>query len=52
MPDDIVFTLDYSVRSAQTAVYKLLKLNKLPTPIYKGHHNPLILLRTIKTVFR
>lgn len=52
MPDDIVFTLDYSVRSAQTAVYKLLKLNKRPTPIYKGHHNPLILLRTIKTVFR
>lgn len=52
MPDDIVFTLDYSVRSAQTAVYKLLKLNKLPTPIYKGHHNPLIVLRTIKTVFR
>ena len=52
MPDDIVFTLDYSVRSAQTAVYKLLKINKLPTPIYKGHHNPLIVLRTIKTVFR
>lgn len=52
MPDDIVFTLDYSVRSAQTAVYKLLKLNKRPTPIYKGHHNPLIVLRTIKTVFR
>jgi oleate hydratase len=52
MPDDIVFTLDYSVRSAQTAVYKLLKINKLPTPIYKGHHNLWIVLRTIKTVFR
>jgi oleate hydratase len=52
MPDDIVFTLDYSVRSAQTAVYKLLKLDKTPTPIYKGHHNPWIILRTIKTVFR
>lgn len=52
IPDDIVFTLDYSVRSAQTAVYTLLKLNKKPTPIYKGHYNPLIILRTIKTVFR
>ena len=28
IPDDVVFTVEYSVRSAQTAVYSLLNLNK------------------------
>ena len=41
--DDIVFTMDYSVRGAQTAVYKLLNLNKKVTPIYKGQHDVRIL---------
>ncbi|MGI6394632.1 MAG: oleate hydratase [bacterium] len=52
MDEDIVFTLDYSVRSAQAAVYKLLNIDKKPTKIYKGYRNPLIVLRTIRTVFR
>jgi oleate hydratase len=30
MPDDVVFTVEYSVRSAQVAVYELLKLDKQP----------------------
>jgi oleate hydratase len=33
LPDDIVFTIEYSVRSAQTAVYRLLGLDKLPPPV-------------------
>jgi oleate hydratase len=33
IPDDCVFTVEYSVRGAQTAVYKLLPdLGKEPTP--------------------
>lgn len=41
--DDIVFTMDYSVRSAQTAVYKFLNLNKKVTPIYKGQYDVRVL---------
>lgn len=32
IPDDVVFTVEYSVRTAQTAVFKLLGLNKHPNP--------------------
>lgn len=52
IPDDIVFTLEYSVRSAQIAVYTLLDIDKEPTPIFKGQHNPRIILNTVKAVFR
>jgi len=52
IPDDVVFTLEYSVRSAQIAVNRLLKLDKNETPIYKGQKDPIVILKTIKTVFR
>ena len=52
IPDDIVFTLEYSVRSAQIAVKTLLNLDKLITPIYKGHKDPLVILKTIMTALR
>lgn len=45
IPDDVVFTVEYSIRSAQTAVYSLLKLNRTPPPVYKGHYNPRVLLK-------
>ena len=45
LPEDVVFTIEYSIRSAQTAVYALLGLNKCPPPVYKGHHDPRILLK-------
>lgn len=32
VPDDVVFTVEYSVRTAQTAVFKLLGLDKKPNP--------------------
>jgi len=32
VPDDVVFTVEYSIRTAQTAVFKLLKLKKEPNP--------------------
>lgn len=52
IPEDIVFTIEYSVRSAQIAVYTLLGLNKKPSPIYKGQHNVKVIWNAIKTVFR
>ena len=52
IPEDIVFTVEYSIRSAQTAVYSLLGLKKKVVPIYKGHHYPKNIYRVIKTLFR
>lgn len=40
MPDGVVFTVEYSVRSAQTAVYSLLDLDKEVAPLYKRQHEP------------
>jgi oleate hydratase len=45
LPDDVVFTVEYSIRSAQTAVYSLLGLNRMPPAVYKGEHDPRVLLK-------
>ena len=45
MPDDCVFTVEYSVRSAQTAVYGLLGLRRSPPAVYKGVFDPRVLFR-------
>lgn len=44
LPDDVVFTVEYSIRSAQTAVYSLLNLDCKPPSVYKGTHNLRVLL--------
>jgi oleate hydratase len=51
-PDDVVFTVEYSIRSAQRAVYTLLALDKKLTPIYKGAHDPRVLFEARATVGR
>jgi oleate hydratase len=51
-PDDVVFTVEYSVRSAQTAVYSLLKLDKKPSPLYKGQYDPRVLFSALETLHR
>jgi len=45
LPDDVVFTVEYSIRSAQTAVYSLLGLNRTPPPVYKGLRDPRVLFK-------
>lgn len=50
LPDDVVFTVEYSVRSAQTAVYSLLGLMRKPAPVYKGNHDLRILLKAFETL--
>jgi len=50
--DDVVFTVEYSVRSAMTAVYTLFKLDKTPPPVYKGLHSPSVLVDAIRTMHR
>jgi oleate hydratase len=41
IPDDCVFLVDFSTRSAQMGVYKLLNVDKEVTPVYKGIYNPI-----------
>jgi oleate hydratase len=50
LPDDVVFTVEYSIRSAQTAVYSLLSLRRTPPPVYKGEHDLRVLLRAFLTL--
>lgn len=52
IPNDVVFTVEYSIRSAQVAVYSLLKINKKPSPIYKGTHHIGVLYNALKTIVR
>jgi oleate hydratase len=51
LPDDVVFTVEYSVRSAQTAVYSLLDLDKEVSPLYKAQHDVGVLFSSLKTMF-
>jgi oleate hydratase len=50
LPDDVVFTVEYSIRSAQTAVYTLLGLNREPPAVYKGQYDPRVLYKAFTTL--
>jgi len=52
MEDDVVFTVEYSVRSAQTAVYSLLNLDRPVPALYKGQHDPRVLLAAFEAMMR
>lgn len=50
VPDDTVFTVEYSVRTAQMAVYTLLYLNREVTPVYRGYLRPGVVLRALRAL--
>jgi oleate hydratase len=50
IPDDVVFTVEYSVRSAQIAVYSLLELQTSVSPLYKGQFDLPVLVRSATTL--
>ncbi|WP_255638385.1 oleate hydratase [Amycolatopsis sp. DSM 110486] len=52
VPDDVVFTVEYSVRTAWTAVAQLLHLDRQPPAVYKGQHNPKVLVEALETLHR
>ncbi|MFF4537119.1 oleate hydratase [Streptomyces aureus] len=52
VPDDVVFTVEYSVRTAWTAVARLLNLDTRPPEVYKGHHDPHVLAAALETMHR
>lgn len=51
MPEDVVFTVGYSVRSAMTAVYTLLNVGKKIPGLYHGLRDPRILLKAIRASY-
>ena len=50
VPDDVVFTVEYSIRSAQIAAYALLGLNRKPPPVYRGKFDPRALFKAFKAL--
>lgn len=45
VPDDVVFTMEYSVRAAQRAVYYLMGVDKDLTPVSKHQYSPRTMLK-------
>ena len=52
VPEDCVFTVEYSVRCAQTAVYGLFETDKEVLPVYDSIHKPEVLLRALEAISR
>ena len=52
LPDECVFTVEYSVRSAQTAIYGLFKTGKEILPIYDSIHQLDILIKAMRAINR
>jgi len=50
LEDDVVFTVEYSIRSAQTAVYKMLGIQRDIPAVYKGKSNPRVLFNAFKAL--
>lgn len=48
VPDDCVFTVEYSIRTAMTAVYKLLGIEKEITPVYPSRFDVRVLANATK----
>jgi oleate hydratase len=52
VPHDCVFTVEYSVRTAQTAVFGLLDVQREVSPIYRGDHDIHVLLNALQALIR
>ncbi|MGJ4997325.1 oleate hydratase [Bradyrhizobium sp. HKCCYLS3077] len=51
IPDDVVFTVEYSVRAAQMAVYQLLDINRAIPPITRHDKSFRVLIETVEKAF-
>ncbi len=49
-PKDCVFTVEYSVRTAQMAVYGLFETGKDVTPVYDSIHQPSVLIEAARAL--
>ncbi|WP_457605724.1 oleate hydratase [Nitratifractor sp.] len=48
--EDCVFTVEYSVRTAQEAVFGLFDCGREPLPVYVGAHHPLAVMRAAQAI--
>jgi oleate hydratase len=51
-PDDVVFTVEYSVRSSMMAVYSLFEAQKTVPTVSKTFRNPKVLVRATRTLLQ
>ena len=52
LPEDVVFTVEYSVHGAMHAVYRLFGIDKAIPPIYHGLLDPKVGLKALESAFR
>ncbi len=52
IPEDMVFTEEYSVRAAREAVYTLLDLDKKVAPVTEHWKHPDVLAKAVYTSYR
>lgn len=52
IPEDMVFTEEYSVRAAKIAVYTLYDIDKKICPVTPYHRNPKVLMKATHTMYR
>lgn len=52
IPDDMVFTEEYSVRAARLAVYGLMGIDRNVCPVTPYNKDPKILLKAVKKAYR
>ena len=52
IPEDAVFTEEYSVRAARMAVYQLLGSDRKVAPVRKYHYRPPVFLVSLWAFFR
>ncbi len=50
IPEDVVFTVEYSVRGAQAAVCGLMGLERQPVKAYKGWHHPMVIAKVLRAM--
>jgi oleate hydratase len=50
IPLDVVFTFEYSIRSAMMAVCGLMGLKKQQRNVYKSEHDPIVLVKVVEDV--
>ena len=51
LPEDVVFTVEYSVRGAMVAVYRLLGVEREIPAIYHGLLDPKVGVKALETLF-
>ena len=50
VPQDVVFTVEYSIRTAQVAVHDLLGLEREAPAVYQGKFDPRVLLKAFRAL--